>query len=149
MGRQVSSEEIFMRAKANDYIYKAHHEEDNKSNNSTYVPRKLSHNKWKRWVASVKKEKEDEGVPFSNDNGRPVYTDARSLRAGLTPLDLASTKDFFRFYALTGDEKLDPRLTTESLNSQAERFFAKFTRVTSSIISEQDRAHIYDVSASV
>ena len=75
----------------------------------------------------------------------PYTTEARSLRAELPPLDLPTTKDFFRFYALTDDGKLDIRLTTESLNSQAERFFAGFTRVTGSIITEQDRAHIYDV----
>ena len=79
----------------------------------------------------------------------PYTTEARSLRKGLPPLDIPTTKDFFRFYALTGGGQLDVRMTTESLNSQAERFFAGFTRVTGSIITEQDRAHIYDVRMSI
>lgn len=41
MGRQVSSEEIFMRAKADGYLYKAHHEEDSQSNKSTDVPKTI------------------------------------------------------------------------------------------------------------
>lgn len=88
-------------------------------------------------MAAVKKEKEDEGVPFPDDiiDG-PYTTEARSLRAGLPPLDLAITKDFFRFYTLTGGGQLDSRLIIESLNSQTERFFAGFTRVTGSIITE-------------
>ena len=55
-------------------------------------------------------------------------------------------KDFFRFYALGSDGRLNPRMTAESLNSQAERFFAGFTRVTGSIVIEQDRSRIYNVS---
>ena len=47
----------------------------------------------------VKKEKEDERVLFSNDLlDDPYIVGARSLRAGLPPLDLATIKDFMRFY---------------------------------------------------
>lgn len=38
-------------------------------------------------------------------------------------------------------------MTAESMDSQAERFFAGFTRVTGSIVIEQDRSHIYNVIA--
>lgn len=34
-----------MRAKANGYIYKAHHEEDSKSNDSTYLPKTIKDQK--------------------------------------------------------------------------------------------------------
>lgn len=34
-------------------------------------------------------------------------TEARSLRAGLPPLDIPTTKDLFRFCALTRDGQLD------------------------------------------
>ena len=105
---------------------------------------------WNRWIASVKKEKEEQGVLFlDNTMNGPYTTEARSLRAGLPPLDIPTMKDFFRFYALTGDGQLDVRMTTDSLNSQAERFFAGFTRVAGSNITEQDRAHIYDVRFSI
>ena len=58
----------------------------------------------------MKKEEEDEGEPFPDDiMDGPYTTEARSLRAGLPTLDLATTKDFFRFYALTGGGQLDSR----------------------------------------
>lgn len=96
----------------------------------------------------VKDKKREEGAPFSEDTTPTdaLYTTgAESLRAGLPPLDLATTKDFFRFYASTSDGLLDPHITADSLKSQAERFFAGFTRVTGSTVTEQDRSHIYEV----
>lgn len=51
-----------------------------------------------RWIASIEKEKEDHGVPFLDDIINGLYIiEARSLRAGLPPLDLPTTKDFFAF----------------------------------------------------
>lgn len=76
-----------------------------------------------------------------------LCTSPPSLQAGTPPLDLATMKDLFRFYALGSNGRLNPRMTAESLNSQAERFFAGFTRVTGSIVIEQERSHIYKVSA--
>lgn len=96
----------------------------------------------------VKDKKCDEGAPFSKDmilTDIPYTTGAESLRAGLPPLDLATTKDFFRFYASISNGLLDPYITADSLKSQAERFFAGFTRVTGSTVTEQDRLYIYDV----
>ena len=104
MGRNSSSEKVPSRAKANGYIYRGHHEEDSKIDNSKYVAKmyaqlfdcSLRLTTWNRWIASVKKEKEDRGVPFLDDMmDGPCTTDARSLRAGLPPLDLPTTKDFF------------------------------------------------------
>lgn len=96
----------------------------------------------------VKDKKCDEGVPFSKDMIRtdiPYTTGAESLRAGLPPLDLATTKDFFRFYASISNGLFDPYITADSLKSQAERGFAGLTRVTGSTVTEQDRLYIYDV----
>ena len=77
-----------------------------------------------------KKKKEDRGVLFLDDIITCLYTiEAPSLRTGRPPLDLPSTKDLSRFYTLTSDGQLDIRRTTKSLNSQAEIFFTRFTRV--------------------
>jgi hypothetical protein len=90
----------------------------------------------------------DEGAPFSKDT---ILTDAlyttgaESLRVGPPPLDLATTEYFFRFYTSTNDGLLDPYITADSLKSQAERFFARFTPVTGNTVIEQDRLHIYDL----
>ncbi|KAK3174043.1 hypothetical protein OEA41_001287 [Lepraria neglecta] len=154
MGRKkLSTEEVAKKAKANGYSYGACHEEDSKEASPTYEPKSLRDQsyvleRYEMWVASVKKEKHDEGVPFLDDVvDAPYTTGAHSLRAGLPPLDRATTKDFFRFYALTSDGKLAPRVTADSLNSQVERFFAAFTRLTGSIVTKQDRKQIYAVSA--
>ena len=68
----------------------------------------------------MSKKKDNEGVLFLNGGVVDVSytTGAQSLRAGLPPFDLATTKDFSRHYALSSDGTLNPRLTTESLNSQ-------------------------------
>ena len=100
-----------------------------------------------RWVASVQSEEHDKGeLLLDNKEKDSSHSSPPSLQAGLPSLDLATIKDFLRFYALGSDGGLDVRMTAESLNSQAERFFAGFTRVTRSIVTEQDRSHIYNVS---
>ena len=45
MGRNSSSEEILLRAKANGYVYKAHHEEDSRINNNKYVAKTIKDQK--------------------------------------------------------------------------------------------------------
>ncbi len=47
--------------------------------------------------------------------------------------DLAIMKGFVRFSTLGSDGRLNPRMTAESFNSRAERFFAGFTTVAGSI----------------
>ena len=57
-----------------------------------------------------------------------------SFRLRLPPFDLITIKDFFRFYALGSNGRLDNRIIIELLNSQAERFFIRFTRIINNII---------------
>ncbi|KAL9637832.1 MAG: hypothetical protein Q9164_001951 [Protoblastenia rupestris] len=123
MGRKLSPEEIYKRARANGYKYAAHQE----------------------WVASVQSEEHDnEELLFDNEKVDAPRVSPPSLQEGLPSLNLATIKDFLRFYALGSDGRLDPRMTSESLNNRAERFFAGFTRITSSVVTEQDRSHIYN-----
>lgn len=62
-----------------------------------------------RWLASFNKEKHDEGAPFLDETDVPYTTGPQSLRAGLPPLDLATTKDVLRHYAVLSDGTLDPQ----------------------------------------
>ena len=56
-------------------------------------------------------------------------------------------KDFLRFQAATSSGIIDEegRVTVDSLNTFAERFFAGVTRVTGTPIEERDRSEVYNV----
>ena len=41
MGRKLSPDEVYRRAQANGYKYAAHHEEDSKRVDTTYVPKTI------------------------------------------------------------------------------------------------------------
>ena len=56
-------------------------------------------------------------------------------------------KDSFRWFASKSTGRLDSeKMTAESLNSQAERFFAVFKKIAGNEVPERDRLEIYDVS---
>jgi hypothetical protein len=52
--------------------------------------------------------------------------------------DLATIKDFFRFYIATSSGRIVVKPTVDSINTNAEWFFAGFTRVTGTEINEKD-----------
>jgi hypothetical protein len=60
--------------------------------------------------------------------------------------DLATVKDFFRFYAATGKGKIMTKITCDSLIAVTEWFYAGFTRVTDTQTNEDDRSEVYNVS---
>jgi hypothetical protein len=73
----------------------------------------------------------------------PDEEDARGqyLRAGMAAPDLATVKDFLRFYASTSQPRLDAASsTTDSLQTIAEWFFAGFTSVTGTEIEKRKGA---------
>jgi len=53
--------------------------------------------------------------------------------------DLGTIKDFFRFYIATSCGRIVAKPTVDSINTNAERFFAGFTRITGTEINEEDR----------
>lgn len=71
-----------------------------------------------------------------------------SLQKGRKPLDLATLRSFFRFHAASAEGKLDPekRITTESLVSFAEWFFASYKQITEVPIPDEDTSAVYKVS---
>lgn len=102
-----------------------------------------------RWVDAVKEKNGDTGeLPSDNDAAVDACsTKARSLREGLPPPNLATIKDFLRFHVAISRGRIDDeRTTVDSVNTFAEWFFAGFARVTGSLIGEEDRRAVYDVS---
>ena len=60
--------------------------------------------------------------------------------------DLATIKDFFRFHIATSCGRIVAKPTVDSINTNTEWFFAGFTRITGTVINEEDRAEVYKVS---
>ena len=69
------------------------------------------------------------------------------LHQGVEAPDLATIKDFFRFYIATSRGRIVAKPTVDAINTNAEWFLAGFTRVTGTEINEKDRAEVYKVSA--
>ena len=69
------------------------------------------------------------------------------LHQGVEAPDLATIKDFFRFHIATSCGRIAAKPTVDSINTNAEWFFAGFTRITGTEINEKDRAEVSKVSA--
>lgn len=131
-----------------------------------------------RWVDAVETTKRDTGGAYSDDGAAvdvchatgcshdytDMYRAQRHCRLldhrfvvpprpprlgeGVSPLDLATIKDFLRFHVAISRGRIDDeRITVDSVNTFAEWFFAGFARVTGNTINEEDRRAVYDVSA--
>ena len=72
----------------------------------------------------------------------------RCLQAGIAAPDLATVKDFIRFYVATSSPKIADVPTVDSINTVAEWFFAGFTRVTGTETDVEERSEVYNVSGS-
>lgn len=68
------------------------------------------------------------------------------LRPGVEAPDLATVKDFLRFYIATSRPQLTKKPTVDSINTVAEWFFAGFTRVTGTETDAEERSDVYGVS---
>ncbi|KAK5069138.1 hypothetical protein LTR64_008709 [Lithohypha guttulata] len=69
---------------------------------------------------------------------------ARYLYHGCENLSLAELKDFLRYKASIAKGRITDKMTTDSLNTFAEAFFAGFQRYTGNIVSEEDRSEVYN-----
>lgn len=81
-------------------------------------------------------------LPIPDEAGARLHC----LRKGVDAPDLATVKDFLRFYIATSRGKIVEKPTPDSVNSFAEWFFAGFTRITGTPTDEQDRSEVYNVS---
>ena len=90
----------------------------------------------------MRKEYAQKGLsPPNEETARGQY-----LGQNVTAPDLATVKDFIRFYIATSKPQLDKREkrpTADSINIAAEWFFAGFTRVTGTDTKAEDRSKVY------
>ena len=73
----------------------------------------------------------------------------RCLREKIEAPDLATVKDFLRFYVATSRGKIVKRPTADSVNMFAEWFFAGFTRVTGILTDAEERSEVYKINCTV
>lgn len=73
---------------------------------------------------------------------------AKYLGQGIEIPDLATVKDFFRFYIATSNPRLDEVSIADSICNIGEFFFASFTWVMETIIPQDIRSEVYSVSLS-
>ena len=68
------------------------------------------------------------------------------LRKGIAAPDLATIKDFLRFYVATSKPQIDTtKPTRDSIQTVAEWLFAGFTRVTGTTTDNEDRSEMFNV----
>ena len=70
----------------------------------------------------------------------------RVLGANVEAPDHATVKDFLRWHAAISQGKIVKEVTSDSLNTVVEWFFAGFSRVTGTPTHEDDRSEVYNVS---
>jgi|ERR1700722_7120952 len=66
-----------------------------------------------------------------------AYARHHCLHQGVEAPDLATAKDFFRFYIATSCGRIVAKPTPDSINTIAEWLFAGFTRITSTEINDE------------
>jgi hypothetical protein len=70
---------------------------------------------------------------------------ADCLQKGQHAPDLATIKDFIRYYISSSVGRLSARPVVSSVVNFAERFFSGFNRVTGTFICREDRSEVYYV----
>lgn len=101
---------------------------------------------FRRWhLGAMREEDARKGLPPPDEEAAR----RQRLRRSVAAPDLATLKDFIRFYIATSRPCLDAeRLTVDSVNIIAEWFFAGFTRVTGTDTVEEERSEVYNVRSS-
>jgi hypothetical protein len=105
---------------------------------------------WCRWTEGIE---EGEGEKSNAERGDEIagissISTASCLRKGSPCPDLVTTKDFLRFHIALSRGRIRKQTTVDSVKTFAEWFFAGFTRVTGTVISEDYRSAIYEVRPS-
>lgn len=90
-------------------------------------------------------EADQQGLPVPDEEAARE----RCLRPGIAAPDLATVKDFLRFYIATSRPRLAEKPTVDSINTIAEWFFAGFTRITGTETDAEQRSEVYNVSLHV
>ncbi|KAI9773208.1 MAG: hypothetical protein M1839_002216 [Geoglossum umbratile] len=143
--------ELLRGATARGYQVGAHREKDTINEGPKYVKKTLRDQNWAlsryaKWIECVEIEKEGEGEESKAE--RVERAESARLEycfpKGAPCPDLATTKDFLRFHIALSQGRIRDKTTVDSVNTFAEWFFAGFTRVTGTVISEEYRSSIYN-----
>jgi hypothetical protein len=87
----------------------------------------------------MRKDVLQRGLPAPDE----AYAKHHCLHQGVEAPDLATIKDFFRFYIATSCGRIVAKPTVDSINTNTEWFFTGFTRVTGTEMNEEDRTEVY------
>ncbi|KIW99701.1 uncharacterized protein Z518_11114 [Rhinocladiella mackenziei CBS 650.93] len=145
--RPPTVDELVARAAARGYKRGAHIEKDKvrkqgKHNSTTKTNQNATLHRYDLWTLY---ELRDTAIQQGLSPPNEEMAREHCLRPEMKVPDLATIKDFIRFYAATSDPRIDEEVSTvDSLNTVAEWFFAGFARVTKTEIKEEDRKEVYD-----
>ena len=145
--RQVSTADLQARAQAKGYRRGAHEvqdrlKDDRKHNGTTKKNHASTLYRYVRWrLTEMEEDCRLRGLSIpTEDDVRTQY-----LCPGVQTPDLATIKDFLRFYVATSTPRLTDIPTVKSINTIAEWFFAGFERATGTVIPLDNRSEVYSV----
>ncbi|KAI9768035.1 MAG: hypothetical protein M1839_004298 [Geoglossum umbratile] len=143
--------ELLREATARGYQAGAHKEKDIIKEVPKYVKKTIRDQDWAlsryaKWIECIEIEKEGEEKASKVERVDTVQG-ARAefcFQKDSPCPDLVTTKDFLRFHIALSQGRIRDKTTVSSVNTFAEWFFAGFTRVTGTVISEEYRSSIYN-----
>ncbi|KAJ4507488.1 hypothetical protein HRR83_004066 [Exophiala dermatitidis] len=149
--QELTADELLLaRAEANGYQRGAHREADVVCGRDKHVAKTKKNQdatlrRYILWrLSAMRQEYAQKGLsPPDEETARRQY-----LGQNVTAPDLATVKDFIRFYIATSKPQLDKeekRPTADSINIAAAWFFAGFTRVTGTDTDKEERSEVYNV----
>ncbi|KAI9767334.1 MAG: hypothetical protein M1840_005743 [Geoglossum simile] len=147
MRKVPTGKDLLKKAAAGGYRHGAHRHRDIIKDIPRYVTKTLRDQDWalNRYISieegggeESKAERDDEIAEMSS------ISTASCLRKELPCPDLATAKDFLCFHIALSRGRIKGKITVGSVNTFAEWFFAGFTRVTGTVISEDYRSTIYE-----
>lgn len=95
-------------------------------------------------LARIERDHLERGLPaLSKEGVRSEY-----LGPDTKVPDLATVKDFPRYYIHTSQPRLADGTTADSMRTVSEWFFAGFTRVTGTVVPEDVRSEVYEACPS-
>ncbi|KAL2440885.1 hypothetical protein ABEF95_008226 [Exophiala dermatitidis] len=131
--RQVTADELLARAEANGYKRGEHKEKDEIRDSPLH--------RYVLWnLGQMQRDYIQRGLPPPDE----ATARERCLGEGVDAPDLATVKDFLRFYVATSRGKIVKQPTADSLNTFAEWFFAGFTRVTGTPTDADEKSEVYN-----
>jgi hypothetical protein len=93
-------------------------------------------------LAEMQRDALSRGLPPPDEES----TGQHCLRSGVDAPDLATAKDFLRFYTATNQPQPSKIPSVDYINTMAKWFFAGFTQVTSTETDTDERSEVYDVN---